>query len=82
MNEHDRAQQQQRMAWVRKNAWSRERIEDLRALGLTHLDGDELNELEDACEFMLRVRQAVRGGRLHVRGSARHWNDVADEELG
>ena len=51
-------------------------------MGLAYLEGDAFNELEDACEFMLRVRQAVRGGRLHVRGSARHWNDKADKELG
>ena len=75
-------EQEQAMAWVRKNAWSRERVEDFRAMGLAYLEGDAFNELEDACEFMLRVRQAVRGGRLHVRGSARHWNDKADKELG
>jgi len=66
---------EQAMAYVRKNAWSRERCEELRAIGLMQNDDEAAVMVMQAAEFMLKVRQAHRGGRLNVRGS-RHWEDV------
>jgi len=67
---------EQAMAYVRKNAWSRERCEELRAISLMWSADEEAAVIvNEAAEFMLKVRQAHRGGRLNVRGS-RHWEDV------
>ena len=72
--------QEASLAWCRKNAWSRERCEDMRAISLMmEADEDHFSEeavaiIEAAAEYMLRARQAFRGGRLNVRGS-RHWPD-------
>ena len=68
-----RIQREQALARVRKRAWSREKCEELRAVGLM-LDGDDSELVMDAAELLLEVRQAMRGGRLNVRGS-RHWED-------
>ena len=69
-------QQEQDRAWVRKNAWSRERCEDLRAIGLllSTLNEDAAQVVQEAADFMLMVRRAERGGRLNVQGSKRHWS--------
>lgn len=65
---------QQQEGRLRNLAFSRERCEELRACGLM-LDGDNETLVNDAVEFMLLARQALRGGRLNVRGS-RNWEDV------
>ena len=54
-----------------KQVHSREWCEELRAIGIEH------NEpmVEHAADLLLLARQAMRGGRLNVRGS-RHWGDV------
>ena len=82
MNEDDRVQQQQRMARVKKNAWSRERCEELFAIANMQDDFESAEIVAEAAQFLLEVRQAFRGGRLNVRGSARHWNDEAERKLG
>lgn len=63
--------QEQALARLRKGLWSRERCEDLRAIGLM-LSDDEAQVVSDAADLLLLARQAMRGGKLEVRGS-RHW---------
>ena len=65
---------------VRKNAFSRERCEELRAVGLTLKDQADTDLVDDAVELLLDVRQGVRGGRRNVRGS-RHWDDAEMERI-
>jgi len=68
--------QEQAMARARKNAFSRERCEELRSVGLVlEALGYNPDIIEDATELLLDLRQGVRGGRRHVRGS-RHWEDI------
>ena len=68
-------EQAQAMQRVKKRAFSRERCEELRAVGLV-LDAMGYNPdiCEEAAELLLDLRQAVRGGRRTIRGS-RHWED-------
>ena len=68
------SEQEQAMAYVRKNVWSRERIEELRAIAHMQVDADDGQLIMDAAFLLLTTRQALRGGRLEVRGS-RHWED-------
>ena len=67
--------QEQALARVRKNAFSREKCENLRAIGLMQDDLVAMTLIQEAVELLLDVRQAMRGGRRNVRGS-RHWEDV------
>lgn len=67
----DRQLQEQALARLRKQLWSRERCEDLRAIGLMLPDA-EAEVVSEAADLLLLARQAHRGGRLEVRGS-RHW---------
>ena len=69
--DHD---QEMAMSRVRKRAFSREKCEELRAIGLMQDDEDDMLMVTEAAELLLDVRQAVRGGRRMVRGS-RHWED-------
>lgn len=67
-------------AKVAKRAFSREKCEELRAIGMSLDESDQPDEaaaalVEEAVELLLDVRQAVRGGRRNIRGS-RHWEDV------
>lgn len=62
-NEQDVAMRQ-----LRKRVRSREWCEELRAIGAQY---DE-PMVEEAAELLLLARQAMRGGRLNVRGG-RHW---------
>ena len=67
--------QEQAMARVRKRAFSREKCENLRAVGLMLDNSDDSELVMQAAELLLDVRQAMRGGKLNVRGS-RHWDDI------
>jgi len=67
--------QREAMAKVKKRAFSRERCEELRAVGMTLKDQADTDLVDDAVELLLDLRQAVRGGRRNVRGS-RHWEDI------
>ena len=71
MDRIDAQIQAETLARVRKNLWSRERCEDLRAIGLM-LPDSEAQVVSDAADLLLLARQAMRGGKLEVRGS-RHW---------
>jgi len=66
--------QEQAMARVRKRAFSREKCEELRAVGMTLKDQPDIDLVDEAVELLLDLRQGVRGGRRMVRGS-RHWED-------
>lgn len=64
--------QAEALARLRKRLWSRERCEELRSVSLMLPDGDEARMVYEAADLLQLARQAVRGGRLEVRGS-RHW---------
>lgn len=70
----------QAMARAKKRAFSRERCEELRAIGLTLKDQADTDLVEEAVELLLDVRQGFRGGRRMVRGS-RHWSDEEMEQI-
>lgn len=77
VSNHD---QDQALARAKKNAFSREKCEELRAIGMSLTVDDQPDEaaaalVEEAVELLLDVRQGFRGGRRNVRGS-RHWEDI------
>ena len=61
----------QDIARLRKRALSRERCEDIRRIART-LDGYDEALLDTVADYLLDIRQTLRGGRLDVYGS-RHW---------
>lgn len=67
-------QQEQMLNRARKTAPSRDKAEAVRRIALfLEDDSDDQRLLMEVSEFLLDVRQALRGGRRSVGGS-RHWN--------
>ena len=68
-------QPQQFMGRAKKLVPSRENAESIRAVGIMlEAQGDEFGVfLQQHADNMLELRQAAKGGRLNVNGSARHW---------
>ena len=67
-------QQEQMLNRVRKTAPSRDKAESVNRIALFLEDGsDDQRLLMEVSEFLLDVRQALRGGRRRNPGS-RHWN--------
>ncbi len=71
-------QQEQMLNRVRKKAPSRDKAEAVHRIALfLEDDSDDQVLLMEVSEFLLDVRQALRGGRRRTKGS-RHW-DMEDE---
>ena len=72
---NDKQLSEQRIARIRKRCPSRETIIEVQRVALS-LDGEDERLLMATADFLLEVRQALRGGRLNVSGG-KHWFDDA-----
>ncbi len=71
-------QQEQMLNRIRKTAPSRDKAESVHRIALfLEDDSDDQKLLMEVSEFLLDVRQALRGGRRRTKGS-RHW-DMEEE---
>lgn len=63
------------MGFAKKRLPSRETAEKMLATGMMlEAQGDDFGlTLQAHAHAMLELRQAAKGGRLDVNGSARHW---------
>jgi len=68
---------EQFLAFTRKRLPSREKIETIRAIGITlSEEGDDFGKtLEVLAENLLEIRQAAHGGKKNPRGSL-YWEDI------
>ena len=60
---------------LRKRCPSRETIVEMQRIALS-LDGDDEVLAMDMADFLLEVRQALRGGRLNMSGGKHWFNDA------